>query len=323
MLDDYHTVLRLINSHVSLPLVYAGCHEVLRSRMPAPNLYVCILEAEGLRFPYYEDEQLPENPLEIYPKEGLTGYVIDTGQRFWWSKDRQPPEEATPVGPIPQDWVGVPLINRDGSVLGVLAIQTYQSGTFYSEADVAFIEFVADALSVAIQLARQDREIAIRRIAALVEETIEITDLYPKIHEVMQLIIPAARKNIYIARVDEASGMFLPVYWRDERDSYDTMEWPLHLGFSGYIYSITQKSFIYEDGRSTMPPEVIPIGSPSTYWLGAPLFSQDRIIGIVVIQSYNSTDIITKEDQYALNGICPYIASTISRTELFSRLQRP
>lgn len=320
--DDYRTILRLIDSRLPLPLVYAGCNRVLASRMPAANMYISILEADGLRFPYYIDDVQQENTLEVYPKEGWTGYVIDTRRRYWLAKDPPPPSESSPIGPMPEDWLGVPVLGRDGEPLGVLAVQTYIPGSRYKESDLEFVEFTADALSLALQLAYQDREIAIRRIAALVDETVDIDDLYPRIHEIMKNVIPAARKNIIIARVDELAGVFRPVYWQDDQDDYDAMHWPLNVGFSGYIYKVTGTSYIYEDGKTSIPPEVIPIGFPPRYWLGVPLYSRDRIIGVVVIQSYDSSEVITKEDEYALKGICPHIATAISQTEVFSKLRQ-
>jgi len=324
MPDEYIGILRLVNSRLSLPLVYGGCHGLLKSRMPAANMYVCIQEPDGLlRFPYYVDERFSEGPLGTFPKAGLTAYVIDTHHRYWISRDARPPASYVPVGPLPEDWIGVPLFDRDGAVLGVLAVQTYQTGTRYGDDDLAFVEFAAQALSLAIQLARQDRERAVHRIAALVEDTVDIADLYSRIHEIIGDVIPASRKNIIIARVDESSGTFKTVYWRDQKDDFSTMYWPLDQGFSGYIYRISHTSFIFENERTQIPHEVIPIGSPSKYWLGSPLFSQEKIIGIVVIQSYDESEAITKEDEYTLNSICPYIASAINHTELLARLLKP
>ncbi len=324
MSDEYIGILRLVNSRLSLPLVYGGCHKLLNSRMSAANMYVCIQEPDGLlRFPYYVDERFSEGPLGTFAREGLTAYVIDTRHRYWISRDPQPPASYVPVGPLPEDWIGVPLFDRDGAVLGVLAVQTYEPGTRYGDDDLAFIEFAAQALSLAIQLARQDREAAVHRIAALVEDTVDIADLYSRIHEIIGDVIPASRKNIIIARVDESSDRFLTVFWRDEKDDYSTIDWPLDQGLSGYIYRISHKSFIFEHEHGEIPREVIPIGTPPTYWLGSPLFSHNKIIGIVVIQSYNESEVITKEDEYTLNSICPYIASAINHTELLTRLLRP
>jgi GAF domain-containing protein len=316
--DDHGEILGLVNSRLPLPLVYAGIRQILSKRMPAANMFVSLLEGEGLRFPYYQDEFEPEDTLDIFTKEGWTGYVIDLQSRYWLSRDPAPPPGISPIGHVSQDWLGVPLIDRDGSTMGVLAVQTYELGSRYTDEDERFVQFTASALSVAIQLARQDADIAVRRIAALVDDIVDLEDLYPRIHQILKKVIPAAEKNIVFARVDTAAGLFLPVYWMDEREGYQATNWLLDQGFSGYISTVTGKSFIFEKGRTVIPPEVIPIVATPLYWLGAPLVSQNRIIGIVFIQSYNVNTIITREDEYVLNSICPYIAEAISHTELFS-----
>jgi len=318
---DYRDILRLIDSRLPLPLVYAGCRLILQRRMPADNFYICLLEKDGLRFPYYIDEKEPESQLDIFPKSGWTAFVIDTEKRYWLMRDPKPGDAYSPVGPIPHDWIGVPIVDRGNTLLGVFTVQTYRQNESYSDADVEFLYFVADAVSLAIQLSMQDREITTRRIAALVDETLDSQNMYEKIHESMQGIIPAARKNFIIAKVDERRGVFRPVFWLDEKDDFGQTDLPLYEGFGGYIYGQHRKSYIYVHGVSAVLPEMTLFGTTPEYWLGAPLFSKDRIIGIVAIQSYNAGEIITKEDEYALNGVCPFIANALSHTELFSRLK--
>lgn len=320
--DDHLAILRLVNSKRSLPLVYADLREVLASRMPAKNMFVCIVEKDHLRFPYYVDELEPEDPFALFPKGGLTGYVIDTGSRYWLSHDPAPPATYVPVGPLPSDWIGVPVIGRDSAILGVLAVQNYESGGLYTDNDVEFVEYCADAISLAIQLAAQDRELAIASIAALVEETVDMDDFYPKIHKILQRVIPATRQNIIIARVDERAGLFRAVYWRDQNEDYTQQSWALDRGLSGYIYKVRKTSFVFETGKTLVPPEAVLGDNPSVYWLGAPLFGKKRIIGIVIIQSYDPSGIITREDEYTLNGICPHIATAIGKAELFDSIKR-
>lgn len=322
MSDDHGDVLRLVNSRLSLPLVYAGVRRILSRRMPAANMFVSLIEGEGLRFPYYIDEFEPEDTLDFFPKEGWTGYVIDRQARYWSTRDTAPPASITPVGPLPKDWLGVPLMDRDGSTIGALAVQTYESESCYTEEDERFIQFTASVLSVAIQLARQDADIAIRRIAALVDEIVDLDDLYPRIQQILEYVIPAARKNLIFAKVDAGAGVFRPVYWLDEKDGKKISEWPLNHGLSGYIYGVRGKSYIYENGTTPLPPGVYSTGTDPSHWLGVPLYNQDRIIGVVVIQSYEPSEVITREDEYVLNSICPYIAAAISHTELFSLKMR-
>ena len=320
-LSLYSRLVGLLNARLSLPLVYAGCHRILADSMPASNMFICIYERDGLRFPYYVDEEFQESSWDLFPKEGLTAWVIDTRKRYWMSVDPSPPAGYSPQGPMCVDWLGVPILDRDGKVLGVLAVQTYKPGERYAERDVRFIEDASRILALAIQLSRLDREIAVHRIATMVQETVEIGTLYSMIHDALKPVVPAARRNFLIARVHEAAGVFRPEYWVDEHDDYGTMHWPLTSGFSGYIYHVSKASFIYENGKVPIPPEVKPIGTAMAYWLGVPLIDQGRIIGIIVIQSYDGDDVITREDEYVINDMAPYITESILRMELLERLR--
>jgi GAF domain-containing protein len=286
--------------------------------MPAANMFVSLIEGDGMRFPYYIDEFEAEDTLDYFPKEGWTGYVVDSKVRYWSSQDPAPLPGISPIGQLPEDWLGIPLVDRDGAVMGVLAVQTYEPGSRYSAEDESFLQFTAASLSVAIQLARQDADIAIRRIAALVDEIVDLDDLYARIQIILESVIPAARRNLIFAKVDTAAGVFRPVYWRDEIDSPSSSHWPLNHGLSGYIFGVRGKSFIYEKDKTPLPAGLESTGTEPCHWLGAPLYNEDRIIGVVMIQSYEPEEIITREDEYVLNSICPYIAAAISHTELFS-----
>ncbi len=318
--DDHGRLASLINSPLDLPRVFLGCHGILRGRMHAENMYVCVREGEGLRFPYFVDEVEPESPLELYPKRGLSGHILDTGEAFHLGPGGSFPGGVELVGGMPSDYLGVPLRNRAGRVSGVLAVQTYAPGTSYSDGDLAFLSFAADGLSLAIQRATLERELAAYRIAALVEETVDAEELYRRIHEVVAGVIPASARNLVFARVDESAGVFRSEYGRDEHWTGPVTSWPLEDGLSGWIYTRHGRSFIFEDGRTPLPPDARLAGGPvPAFWLGAPLVLQGRIIGMVIVQSYSPDEPITREDEFALNAICPHIATAIGRTELFSR----
>ncbi|MCX7023442.1 MAG: GAF domain-containing protein [Spirochaetes bacterium] len=320
---DCLAVARLVCEKIPLLGLYAGCHRVLRKRMPAENMFIALVEGpEGLRFPYYFDVLEPENPLQLFVKEGLTAYVIDAGRLVWTGKDPGILDRIKFVGPRPVDWVGIPLKDRRGGVFGILAVQTYDPGSSYSADDVEFIEFTALQISLAVQLHFYDRDRAITKIIALVDESTDIQDLYPRIHEIAMDLIPVAERNFIIARIDRNAGVFRPVYWRDEKDDYEAMHWPLNEGFSGYICGVTGMSFIYENGMKSIPPGIIPIGAPPTYWLGAPLRGGGEIIGVVVIQTYDPSEPITREDENILNSLCPHIAQAIERTEFFEKMHK-
>lgn len=317
--QDYLDIARLAGIKRPLLALYKEIQGILCRLMPAENMYVSLLDGpDRLRFPYFVDtREAPENLLKVYAKRGLTGYVVDTGHSAWLGRDPELLERAGLFGPQPSDWIGVPLVDRAGAVFGVMAVQTYDEGCSYTEADCAFLEFAASQISFAIQFRHIDQDIAIDKIAALVDETTDLDELYPGIHRIVAGLIPAAERNFIIARIDEKANLFRPVYWRDEKDDGNSIAWPLDHGMCSYICRITRSSFIYEHGKTPPPPNIVRIGTPPCFWLGAPLFSGKNIIGVVVTQSYDPSQPIAHDDEAALVSVCPHIAQAIGRTEFF------
>lgn len=310
-----YAVSKLINSTLSLPLVFKEINTILKKILPAENMFVSVLEnSDQLRFPFYVDQIEAEDPLKVYKKEGFTSYILDTGKTLWTKRDHETLEKISCIGPTAVDWIGCPLKDKAGKTFGVFAVQSYDIQKTYTEPEREFLEFIADLVSLVIQSRNNERELAIHKISALVDEITDIEELYPKIHDILKPVIPAALKSMIIVLADEEKGVFIPVYWQDEKDDYTDFVWQLENGFCGYIYNFSRESFIYQKGLSILPPEVInTVGSPPVFWLGVPLFIGTKVIGILYTQTYSDMEIITKEDQAALKAIAPHIALAINR----------
>lgn len=321
MVEDYRATIDLISSGRSLPDVYAASHVILSRRMPADSMYVCLKEQGGMRFPYYVDEMDPSDSFTLHPVRGLTGFVLTEGKRYWMSRDEPPPQGFEPIGAIPSDWIGLPMLDARGEAFGVLTVQTYEAGRVYVDADAEFLACMATALSAAIRMARLERDLAISRIASFVEDTVDVADLYRMLHDTIAGIIPAARRNFIIARVDETAGAFRSVYWVDEMDADLYRTWPLDRGFTGYIYSVSRKPLVYIDGATELPREWPLFGTKPLYFLGAPLFVNETMLGIIAIQSYDHGRPITREDERALEAVSRYVAQAICRTELLGKFR--
>lgn len=318
----YREIGRLVCQRIHLPLVYRGIHEILAASMPAKNIYVAVIEGtEHLRFPYYIDELEPENQLAIYPREGLTAHLIDAGRSLWLRREPDLLQRVLYIGPRPTDWAGFPLRGRDGSVIGAFVVQTYDPAERYTESDLALLEFAAGQLSIALQLHLYDRDIAIGKIASLVDETALLEELCEGIHRTTALLIPAAERCFIIARVSESSWRFKPVYWRDDMDDWDRIDWPMDRGLSAEVYR-QGASVIYERDKATLPSDFVPIGTEPEFWLGCPLKIGPKTIGVVVVQSYDPDLPLTREDEATLNCIAPHIALAMGRSTVFELTRR-
>lgn len=316
-------VAQLVGQRLPLTEVYRECHEVLREWMDAENFYVGLAGPEDtMLFPYNNDERDPLDGLEIMPKAGLTGYVIDHGHTVQLIYRPDLVEDHVYIGPESSDWIGVPLQDRDGMSFGMIAVQSYQPGYRYQATQVLLVEYIASQLSLALQLHFHDRDRAIRELAAVIEDTTNLADLYNSIHRITGSIIPAARHHLFIARVHEEEGLFKLAYSYNPNEDDVPTSWPLDLGASGHIYTSLKKSFIYNYKEPEKRLPFFGTGQPASYWLGAPLFSHDRIIGVVVIQSFSPDMPISRDDETSLNALCPHIAMAIERIEFFERTFR-
>ncbi len=135
-------------------------HALLGQLMVAPNCYVCLCDvAKGLKhFPYYVDERDGDRLQEanVLLRLGLTEYVISTAEPQRIDQARLAELQANGLISQAQGdltfsaWLGVPLRIR-GTVDGVLAVQSYDAGAVYTQADVDILAHVAHHVSSAIE----------------------------------------------------------------------------------------------------------------------------------------------------------------------------
>jgi len=95
--------------------------------------------------------------------KSLTGYVVKkdkslllaVGEKKKWVNSHG----LRPIGHPSEIWLGVP-IHAEHEAIGVVAVQSYDSGTLYGENDIRVLELVADQIGVAIE--RRQAEDALR-----------------------------------------------------------------------------------------------------------------------------------------------------------------
>ncbi len=138
----------------------AQVHALLGQLMVAANCYICLCDIEkGVKhFPYYVDERDGDTlqKSDVPLRKGLTEFVVSTGEPQRIDQPRLAQLQA--LGQVTQAqgdlsfsaWLGVPLRIR-GTVDGVLAVQSYDAGTTYSESDAQVLAHVAHHVSAAIE----------------------------------------------------------------------------------------------------------------------------------------------------------------------------
>ncbi len=161
---------------IGLDAFYAGLHQIMGELMYARNFAVVLLEpASGMvRFPYYADEKDVRPPAEYRRPagDGLTGFVMKS--RAPQSIDQQRFRELFSAGELVNVignieftvWIGAPLVFQD-TMLGVVALQSYDHAIGYDEHDLKLLGFVADHIAAA--LSRKQADDALRAAHARLE----------------------------------------------------------------------------------------------------------------------------------------------------------
>jgi len=145
---------------------YATMHHIVGELMYAENFYIILFDPDKdwVEAVYFADQAgdptLPPAPKSLYAKTPSV-YVYDTGEALHLSNVdfRKMAREGIlePVGSISEDWIGVPVMDDD-QVLGVVVVQSYEEGVFYSEGDVEILTFVGRHIAAALSRPRAIEE---------------------------------------------------------------------------------------------------------------------------------------------------------------------
>lgn len=255
------------------------------------------------------------------------------------------------IGPESVDWLGVPMW-RDGRVRGAVVVQSYEPGVRYDEEDRAVLNFVAKHIQTAIERrqahvqleqrvlhrtqelekanASLQAEVAERRRAEMLQAALfNISELamscgsqaefHAEVHRVIGGLLDAS--NFCIALVNAHGDGLEFVYSVDE---YNRERASRH--FSGGLTEYTLRSrrslLVSRDQIDELiaSGQVRESGTKSHCWLGVPLFSDDEVVGVIAVQSYDPEVAFTTHDQRLLTFVARNIGNSLARQRDSNRL---
>ncbi|WP_065201955.1 putative bifunctional diguanylate cyclase/phosphodiesterase [Chromobacterium subtsugae] len=153
--DVLFRIAELSNTSLSLEAFLSGLHRLLAEMVPARNCMVALYDMvnDRIGFPYCADEYSP--PLQPRkPGKGFIEQVLHSGRPLLVDPHSPLQAQMEDVGGMrPQSWLGVPLYCGH-ELLGVLAVQSYQSDVSYSYRDQEVLEFVANNIGAALARVR-------------------------------------------------------------------------------------------------------------------------------------------------------------------------
>jgi PAS domain S-box-containing protein len=138
-----------------------------------------------------------------------------------------------------------------------------------------------------------------------------LDELYTALHHELSNIIDV--QNYYIAIYHEAAGTISFPYHVDDQDKFTTQ--PVGKGLTGYVIRKKKPLLLKENEIAELSSKglIEIIGTPAKVWLGVPMIVNDKVFGVMAVQSYTDTEQFTEKDLELLNIIAGQVATMLSR----------
>src|SRR2546425_1091321 len=233
----------------------------------------------------------------------------------WW-EERLHPDDRGRVGASVDD-----LIGTGGSVWSAEYRFRRQDGTYATVVDRGYVlhdasghpvRMIGSVMDVSKQRKAEAIQSAVYKISEAANAARDLPELYRHIHEVVGGLMPAT--NFYIALYDDGAQTLSFPYFVDEEESPPPPQ-KLGRGLTEYVLRsgrpLLASQTVFEE--LVRAGEVESVGPASVDWVGAPLTSLGRTIGVIVVQSYTEGVRFAEEDKAILNFVSEQVAGAIER----------
>jgi len=252
-----------------------------------------------------------------------------------------PPEEIEPAGawwterihPDDRDRISQgleELVRRGGTAWTGEYRFRRRDGTYATLVDRAYVlqdpsghpvRVIGSAMDVTQARKREAIQGAIYRISEAANAAKDLPELYAQIHAVVGGLMPAA--NFYIALHDDRAATLEFPYFVDEAESPPPPQL-LGRGLTELVLRtgrpLLASPEVFEE--LVRQGEVVSVGPPSVDWVGAPLVTHGKTIGVIVVQSYTEGVRFAEEDKAVLTFVSEQVAMAIDRKRTQDRLRQ-
>ena len=149
-------ITNAVNTTKNLDELYKIIHKQLGKVIDTTNFYIANYNEETgeIIASYFVDEMFDVKPPVKLRTKGFTAYIIRNKKSLFLTKEKR--KKLIELGEIAKRewkskvWLGVPLI-IENRVVGALAVLSYRNESLYTKKDIFILEFVADAIALAIK----------------------------------------------------------------------------------------------------------------------------------------------------------------------------
>ena len=322
------SIANAVNTTENLDELYVSIHHILGSIIDTRNFRIASYDpnSDYAYFPYFVDENNDTNtPYKNISNSGtLTSEVLVKGQPVFFTKAaaqiRSERLKKKLVGTPSELWLGVPLKTKK-RVIGAIIVQSYSDPFRYTQKDADILTAVSEQVALAIDRKKEEdgrREseainLTLFEISNAVNTVKSLEELYRSIHTSLGRVLDVT--NFYIAIYDEDQNLITFPYYVDTFDDFGTSHTQT-LDSDSLTSSVLRSGtplFLDTEALEERATNNKLEGHVPLVWFGVPLKVREKIIGIVVAQSYTNADLYRGKDQNLLVSVSDQIAIAIER----------
>ena len=158
-------------------------------------------------------------------------------------------------------------------------------------------------------------------ISRATHSTKNLDELYKLIHKILKDVIDVT--NFYIAYFNEKEQMLSFPFYKDEADDFPESAEPFGNGITEYVIKTGKPLLLNRKDieNYNRKGKFEAAGAISEQWLGAPLKIENRVIGVIAVNSYHDPDLYSKSDLKILTFVSEQIAKAIEQKQAINDLQ--
>ena len=319
---------------------YRTVHATVGELIFAENFYIALYDEshQAINFPYYADsvETDVPDPARWEPvgnARGTTAYVLRTGKpvAITPEKHRELVEagEIETIGVLAEgEWLGAPL-TAEGRTIGVVVGQTYRADQRYTAADLDVLAYVGQHIGSALTRIRAIEETRQRNAElALVNEIGQALAEQLDFQAIIDLVGERVRSifnplSMFVALYDTASNRVRFPYAIDEGRRAEAQRPDIELGqgLTSRIIQTRRPVRVASDDEANALGAVQLGGSDTESFLGVPITSGDRVIGVIALERLEK-NAYSETDERLLSTLAASMGVALENARLFDETKR-
>ncbi|WP_027722244.1 EAL domain-containing protein [Maridesulfovibrio zosterae] len=156
------------------------------------------------------------------------------------------------------------------------------------------------------------------KISAALNSSSDTREFLQLVHHSLRQFIDA--DNFYVALYDEKRSTLQFPYYKDAKDYIDPKQIISISNGRSLSCKVIKAGHPLLLDEKDFTSELKHLGSPAKSWMGVPLKVQDKILGVMTIQSYEDSDVYNNQDIDMMVAISEQVAAALLRSQTESAL---